>query len=168
MCFQEVHLFLELLRVCPIIVPLAKSNVFTPGGGHCPPLVSQGTKILFRREQTDFIGVGGRILFANCPCSVRAAIFGNNHFYRESSFLCEEALYGFPNPLFVVVGNGDGGKQVTHQISHSIWSRIMRAGTPAARAPAGISRVTTLPAPITAPSPMETPLRIMEFIPIQT
>ena len=45
--------------------------------------------------------------------------------------------------------------------------RSTRAGAPAARQKGGTSRVTTLPAPIMAPSPMLTPLRIRQFMPIQ-
>ena len=42
-------------------------------------------------------------------------------------------------------------------LSFSVSLRITRQGTPAAITPAGISRVTTLPAPITLPSPIVTP-----------
>jgi hypothetical protein len=41
-------------------------------------------------------------------------------------------------------------------------------GTPAATTPAGISLVTTLPAPITEPSPIVTPEHIVELAPIHT
>src|SRR5689334_1622849 len=43
-----------------------------------------------------------------------------------------------------------------------------RAGLPKAVAPAGTSRVTTLPAPISASSPMATPGRIIAPAPIHT
>lgn len=43
-------------------------------------------------------------------------------------------------------------------LSCSLRVRITRHGTPAAKELAGISRVTTLPAPITQLSPMVTPL----------
>lgn len=42
------------------------------------------------------------------------------------------------------------------------------AGTPAAKQLAGMSLFTTLPAAITEPSPMVTPLNTVTFIPIQT
>lgn len=42
------------------------------------------------------------------------------------------------------------------------------AGTPAARQRAGMSLFTTLPAAMTAPSPMVTPFKMVTFIPIQT
>ena len=42
-------------------------------------------------------------------------------------------------------------------LSFSVISRITLQGTPAAKELAGISLVTTLPAPITHPSPMVTP-----------
>lgn len=43
-----------------------------------------------------------------------------------------------------------------------------RAGFPAHISPAGISRFTILPAPITAPSPILTAFTISVFIPIKT
>jgi len=46
--------------------------------------------------------------------------------------------------------------------------RITRQGTPAAITPAGISWVTTLPAPITEPAPMVTPPQTVAFAPIHT
>jgi hypothetical protein len=45
---------------------------------------------------------------------------------------------------------------------------MMRHGLPAASTPAGMSRVTTLPAPITAPFPIDTPGRISALPPTQT
>src|SRR6185437_9919704 len=45
---------------------------------------------------------------------------------------------------------------------------IRRAGFPATVAPAATSRVTTLPAPITAPSPIVTPGMMSAPPPIQT
>ena len=42
-------------------------------------------------------------------------------------------------------------------LSASVISRITRQGTPAAKLLGGMSRVTTLPAPITQLSPMVTP-----------
>jgi hypothetical protein len=44
----------------------------------------------------------------------------------------------------------------------------MRAGLPATAAPSGTSRVTTLPAPTMALSPMRTPGRMIAPPPIQT
>ena len=45
--------------------------------------------------------------------------------------------------------------------------RMTRAGTPPATAPAGTSRVTTAPAPMTQPSPRVTPAVITVLVPIQ-
>ena len=42
-------------------------------------------------------------------------------------------------------------------LSASVMGRMTRQGTPAAKLFAGMSRVTTLPAPITQPSPTVTP-----------
>ena len=53
-------------------------------------------------------------------------------------------------------------------LSFSVISRITLQGTPAAKELAGISLVTTDPAPITAPSPMVTPGVITELDPIHT
>ena len=51
----------------------------------------------------------------------------------------------------------------------SAWviSRITRQGTPAAKELAGMSRVTTLPAPMTQLSPMVTPLHTTTLAPNQ-
>jgi hypothetical protein len=46
--------------------------------------------------------------------------------------------------------------------------RITRAGAPTATEPAGMSRVTTLFAPITAPSPIDIPRQIITPRPIHT
>ena len=46
--------------------------------------------------------------------------------------------------------------------------RSTRQGFPTATTPAGMSFVTTEPAPMTASSPMVTPGRIVTFAPIQT
>lgn len=46
--------------------------------------------------------------------------------------------------------------------------RIGRQGTPAATTPAGMSRVTTLPAPMTEPFPMVTPPQTTALAPIHT
>ena len=51
--------------------------------------------------------------------------------------------------------------------SSSVISRITRHGTPTASEFAGISLVTTLPAPITQPSPIVTPPQIVTFPAIQ-
>ena len=53
-------------------------------------------------------------------------------------------------------------------LSSGLRLRSTRAGEPAARQKGGTSRVTTLPAPMMAPSPMVTPLRIRQFMPIHT
>ena len=55
-----------------------------------------------------------------------------------------------------------------HILSSSVISRTTRHGFPTASTWAGISFVTTLPAPITLPSPMVTPGRIVTFAPSQT
>ena len=52
--------------------------------------------------------------------------------------------------------------------SASRSSRTTRAGLPAAITPAGIERVTTLPAPTTESAPMVTPLRILVPSPTKT
>jgi len=51
---------------------------------------------------------------------------------------------------------------------HSRISRMMRHGFPAANTPSGTSRVTTLPAPMTARDPMRTPGRMIAPPPTQT
>ena len=53
-------------------------------------------------------------------------------------------------------------------LMHSLISRITRQGFPAAKTPSGTSRVTTLPAPMTARAPMFTPGRIIAPPPTQT
>ena len=45
----------------------------------------------------------------------------------------------------------------TARCGHSVIGRMTRHGLPAANTPAGMSRVTTLPAPITVPDPIVTP-----------
>lgn len=80
------------------------------------------------------------------------------------------------------------GVSVLHPLRQSLWRRWVdrareraglidhrttlsvrtRAGLPKAVAPAGMSRVTTLPAPISASSPMLTPGRMIAPPPIQT
>lgn len=52
--------------------------------------------------------------------------------------------------------------------SAAVMGRMGRQGTPAARTPAGMSFVTTLPEAMTAPSPMETPGITRTPPPIQT
>ena len=47
-------------------------------------------------------------------------------------------------------------------------SRITRQGLPAAKTPSGMSRVTTLPAPITALCPIRTPGKMIAPPPTQT
>ena len=55
-----------------------------------------------------------------------------------------------------------------HTYSHSTFSLITLAGFPATKQPGGTSRVTTLPAPTMAPSPMVTPFKMMALRPIHT
>ena len=52
-------------------------------------------------------------------------------------------------------------------LSASVMGRMTRAGTPAAKLPAGMSLVTTEPAPMTQPSPMVTPGQTVTFAPNQ-
>ena len=52
--------------------------------------------------------------------------------------------------------------------SSSVTGRMTRHGLPKAMTPAGMSRVTTLPAPITVPSPIVTPCMTTQLPPIQT
>src|SRR5215475_2219650 len=52
--------------------------------------------------------------------------------------------------------------------SCAVSSRMIRQGLPAAMALAGTFLVTTLPAPMIALSPMVTPLRMTEFVPMNT
>ena len=54
------------------------------------------------------------------------------------------------------------------ELIFSVMGRITLQGTPTAMTPAGMSWVTTLPAPITEPAPMVTPPQTVEFAPIQT
>ena len=53
-------------------------------------------------------------------------------------------------------------------LSFSVMGRSTLQGLPAATTPAGISFVTTLPAPMVVPSPMVTPGRIVTSPPSQT
>ena len=59
-------------------------------------------------------------------------------------------------------------KRVGSTLSFSVIALRTRQGFPAAITPAGISRVTTLPAPMMLPAPMVTPPQIVAFAPIQT
>src|SRR5262249_38058895 len=59
------------------------------------------------------------------------------------------------------------GPRTSERVSRAVEA-CPRAGLPKAAAPAGTSRVTTLPAPISASSPMDTPGRTMAPAPIQT
>jgi hypothetical protein len=52
--------------------------------------------------------------------------------------------------------------------NYSVMSRMTRQGLPAANTPGGTSRVTTLPAPITARSPIFTPGQMIAPPPTQT
>src|ERR1700682_2161304 len=52
--------------------------------------------------------------------------------------------------------------------NHSRVDAMTRAGFPAATEFGGMFAVTTLPAPITAPSPISTPLRIIQRVPTKT
>src|SRR6266576_1902526 len=61
----------------------------------------------------------------------------------------------------------DGDRTFSRK-AHSVPLRRCRAGLPITVTPAGTSRVTTLPAPITAPSPTVTPGRTIAPPPIQT
>src|SRR5262245_53563925 len=54
-----------------------------------------------------------------------------------------------------------------HVVPLLLVSPITRAGTPATIAWAGTSRVTTAPAPTSAPSPMVTPPRIVALLPME-
>ena len=60
-------------------------------------------------------------------------------------------------------GQGEGGVR-----SATVIPRITRHGLPAATTPAGMSFVTTLPAPMTVPSPIVTPGQMIAPPPIQT
>src|SRR5690606_34926619 len=60
------------------------------------------------------------------------------------------------------------GTPLPPQWRHAAISRMTRHGFPAANAPAGTSRVTTLPAPMTLLDPMVTPGRTFAPPPIHT
>src|SRR5262249_37953509 len=61
----------------------------------------------------------------------------------------------------------EAGSSARHR--HLLQSGLTAsAGTPAPRTPGGMSRLTTLPAPITDPAPMVTPLSTVTRAPIQT
>lgn len=57
-------------------------------------------------------------------------------------------------------------KPISYIIIHTF--RTKRAGFPAQISPAGMSRFTMLPAPITAPSPIFTAFTMRVFIPMNT
>ena len=78
-------------------------------------------------------------------------------------------------PLSVVTGDAfyavtSGQPLISERVrrSASVMGRSTLQGLPAATTPAGISRVTTLPAPMTLPSPMDTPPQTVTFAPSQT
>src|SRR5262245_23504605 len=58
--------------------------------------------------------------------------------------------------------------RLARELAHSLKGRMTRHGFPAAKTPAGIGRVTTLPAPITVRSPMLTPGQMTAPPPTQT
>src|SRR5262245_6812934 len=62
---------------------------------------------------------------------------------------------------------GSDHRQLARHAASALAVR-MRAGTPAATAPAATSCVTTAPAPMMAPSPIVTPLSTTAPAPIQT
>lgn len=86
-----------------------------------------------------------------------------------------------PFTVFTIVNREPSGAEIKIEalsVSESlIWrkrirydyplSRITFAGTPAATVYGGMSRVTTLPAPMTAPSPIVTPFRTTTSAPSQ-
>ena len=74
-----------------------------------------------------------------------------------ASFLCGSVFYFFLGTMPVSL----------KIVSLFVISRITRQGFPAAKQFAGISFVTTEPAPITEPSPIVTPPQIVTFAAIQ-
>ena len=88
----------------------------------------------------------------------------------------------FWNALTLAVAARSGTRQVrsartqtmdldrirTLPFGYSVTSRTTRHGLPAANTPSGTSRVTTLPAPITARAPICTPGRMMAPPPTHT
>src|SRR5437763_16013144 len=67
----------------------------------------------------------------------------------------------------VVLENAHHSQPVGRASGAELNARITLAGLPAAKVYGGTSRVTTEHAPITAPSPMETPFRMLTLNPIQ-
>src|SRR5687767_7937608 len=67
-----------------------------------------------------------------------------------------------------ILGQRFGKPVVLQKATHEEPPCTTWAGFPATEAPAGTSDVTTAPAPIRAPQPMRTPLRIIAPMPIQT
>src|SRR4030065_975431 len=97
---------------------------------------------------TDYASFVGANLFAHNSLSVRM----NSHLPPR-----QLRNLGSKIALFKVHSFGDKTRDL-----------ITRAGFPTAMLYGGMSRGTTEPAPITAPSPTWTPGRIVEFPPIQT
>ena len=81
------------------------------------------------------------------PHIMRRYILNENEKQRQS----------FALPLFFYI------RFFSSTLSCSLILLITRHGLPAAKCPAGISRVTTLPAPITQPSPSVTPPHTVTF-----
>src|SRR5262245_23889220 len=60
-------------------------------------------------------------------------------------------------PVFYPIGCGPSSKAWPATPPYSVMARITRQGLPAANTPSGMSRVTTLPAPMTDRDPTFTP-----------
>jgi hypothetical protein len=78
------------------------------------------------------------------------------------------AAGGFDPPTCAVLPNSADPRLVCQTKYYSSISRITRQGFPAANTPAGISFVTTLPAPMTDRSPILTPGQTMTPPPTHT
>ena len=87
----------------------------------------------------------------------------DSHFVHKAWHDTSESIRKIQYPMLA-----DPTGALIYILSFSVISRITLQGLPAAKTPAGISLVTTLPAPITLPSPIVTPPQIVTFEAIHT
>jgi hypothetical protein len=112
MRLQKIHLLLQLLRIRPVIIPLAEGDILAPAlePRVCALKFSRGTAMDLdvvlptMQKKPDFVGMALGVFLAYLPCPVVRLIFTDQYFDRKIGLLHEHAVETVVNKIGVLIG----------------------------------------------------------------
>ncbi|MFZ1657995.1 MAG: hypothetical protein WAT61_04210 [Flavobacteriales bacterium] len=109
--FQKINLFLQLTRVCPIIVTITEGDITTFTFTQSLKEIRHHTEVPFRQKQSDTVRILGLISPAYLARIVRADIVTYEQFYPPLQVLGQHSVNSIGDELSMPICNHTYGYQ---------------------------------------------------------